>query len=156
MPINSGVLSFGLVAIPVQLYPAIKDNTTRFHLLHKKCGSRVRIQWFCPVCNVVMDRENLVRGVEVSKGEYVQLTETELDTIEAEANRDIDSKEFVPASSVDPVYFESSYFLEPDKGGEKPYRLLADALAQSQKAAVAQLISRGKSTWLLFGRTMAA
>jgi DNA end-binding protein Ku len=152
MPINSGVLSFGLVAIPVKLYPAIQDQTIRFHLLHKKCGSRVRNQRFCPVCNEVVERENLVRGVEVSKGEYVQITEAELDTIEAEANRNIDLKEFVPVSTVDPVYFESAYFLGPDKGGEKPYRLLADALAKSQKAAVAQLISRGKSTWLSSGR----
>lgn len=77
MPINAGVLSFGLVAIPVKLYPAIKDQTIRFHLLHKKCGSRVRNQWFCPVCNEVVERENLVRGVEMSKGEYVQITEAE-------------------------------------------------------------------------------
>ena len=70
-------MSFGLVAIPVKLYPATKDQTIRFHLLHKKCGSRVRNQWFCPVCNEVVERENLVRGFEVSKGEYVQITEAE-------------------------------------------------------------------------------
>lgn len=144
MPINSGVLSFGLVSIPVRLYPAIKDQTIRFHLLHKKCGTRVRNQWFCPVCNEVVDRENLVRGFEVSKGEYVRLTEQELDSIEAEANKNIDLKEFVPISSVDPIYFESSYYLGPDKGGEKPHRLLADALAKSGRAAVAELVSRGK------------
>jgi DNA end-binding protein Ku len=75
MPIASGVLSFRLVAIPVRLHSAIKDHTIRFHLLHKKCGSRIRNQWFCPVCEEVVDRENLDRGFEISKGKYVQFTE---------------------------------------------------------------------------------
>lgn len=75
----------------------------------------------------MVDRESLFRGFEVRKGEYIRLMEQELDSIEAEANRNIDLKEFVPLASVDPVYFESSYYLGPDKGGEKPYRLLADA-----------------------------
>lgn len=92
----------------------------------------------------MVDRESLVRGFEVRKGEYIRLTEQELDSIEAEANRNIDLKEFVPLASVDPVYFESSYYLGPDKGGEKPYRLLADALAKSGRATVAELVSRGK------------
>jgi DNA end-binding protein Ku len=138
------VLSFGLVSIPVKLHPAIKDHTIRFHLLHKKCDSRIRNQWFCPVCEEVVERENLVRGYEVSKGKYVQFTEEELESVEAEANRNIELKEFVPLASVDPVYFESSYYLGPEKGAEKPYRLLADALAKSERAAVAKLVSRGK------------
>ena len=103
MPINSGVLSFGLVAIAVKLYPAIKDNTIRFHLLRKKCGSRVRNQWFCPVCKQVIEREDLVRGFEVSKGEYVQFTEQELDSLDGEANRNIALREFVPLASIDPI-----------------------------------------------------
>jgi DNA end-binding protein Ku len=144
MPINSGVLSFGLVSIPVKLHPAIKDHTIRFHLLHKKCGNRIKNQWFCPVCEEVVERENLFRGYELSKGKYVQFTEEELGSVEAEANRNIELKEFVPVASVDPVYFESSYYLGPEKGAEKPYRLLADALAKSERAAVAKLVSRGK------------
>jgi DNA end-binding protein Ku len=144
MPITTGVLSFGLVSIPVKLYPAIKDQTIRFHLLHKACGSRVRNQWFCPACSVVVEREELIRGLQVNKGQYVQLTEEELDSLELEANRDIALKEFVPVASVDPVYYENSYFLGPEKGAEKPYRLLADALEQSQRAGIAELVSRGK------------
>jgi DNA end-binding protein Ku len=92
MPITSGILSFGLVSIPVKLHPASKDQTIRFHLLHKKCGSRIRIQWFCPVCKEVVDRENLDRGFEISKGNYVQFTDEELESVEAEANRKIDVK----------------------------------------------------------------
>jgi DNA end-binding protein Ku len=144
MPITTGILSFGLVSIPVKLHPAIKDHTIRFYLLHKKCGSRIRNQWFCPVCEEAVDRENLDRGFEVSKGKYVQLTDEELESVEAEANRNIELTEFVPLASVDPVYFESSYYLGPDKGAEKPYRLLAAALAQSERAAVAKVVSRGK------------
>ena len=98
MPINSGILSFGLVAIPVKLYPAIKDQSVRFHLLHNKCGSRVRNQFWCPVCNEAVERDGLVRGFEYTKGKYIQLTEEELDALEAEANRSIDLKEFVPVA----------------------------------------------------------
>src|SRR5437870_1423821 len=140
MLINSGILSFGLVAIPVKLYPAIKDQSVRFHLLHNKCGSRVRNQFWCPVCNEAVERDGLV----YTKGKYIQLTEEELEALEAEANRSIDLKEFVPAAKIDPVYFESVYYLGPDEGGEKPYRLLAIALAKSQRAAVAEWVSRGK------------
>src|SRR5438093_4585477 len=144
MLINSGVLSFGLVAIPVKLYRAIKDQSVRLHLLHNKCGSRVRNQFWCPVCNEAVERDGLVRGFEYTKGKYIQLTEEELDALEAEANRSIDLKEFVAVSKVDPVYFESVYYLGPDEGGEKPYRLLAIALGKTQRAAVAELVSRGK------------
>src|SRR5947199_850059 len=144
MPINSGVLSFGLVAIPVKLYPAIKYQSVRFHLLHNKCGSRVRNQFWCPVCNEAVERDGLVRGFEYTKGKYIQLTEEELEALEAEANRSIDLKEFVPVAKIDPVYFESMYYLGPDEGGEKRYRLLAEALARSERAAVAELVSRGK------------
>ena len=134
MLINSGILSFGLVAIPVRLYPAIKDQTVRFHLLHNKCGSRVRNQFWCPVCNEAVERDGLVRGFEYTKGKYIQLTEEELEALEAEANRSIDLKEFVPVGKIDPVYFESVYYLGPDEGGEKPFRLLAEALARSERS----------------------
>ena len=84
--IGSGVLSFGLVSIPVEIHSAIEDHSIRFHLLHKKCGSRVRNQMICPVCNVVVERADLVRGFEVSKDNYVRITEAELDSLEAGAH----------------------------------------------------------------------
>src|SRR5919106_1680194 len=141
---GSGVLSFGLVAIPVKIHTAISDQSVSFNLLHKKCGSRLRNRIFCPACNETVERQDLVRGFEYSKGEYARLTDAELETIETEANMSIDLKEFVPILKVDPIYFESSYYLGPDEGGEKPYRLLAEALAKTQRAAVAELVSRGK------------
>jgi DNA end-binding protein Ku len=93
-PISRGVLSFGLVSIPVELYSPI-DHNIRFHLLHKKCGSRVRNQLFCPVCKVVIERDETVRGYEVSKGQYVRVEDAELGALEAEANTSIDIREFI-------------------------------------------------------------
>jgi DNA end-binding protein Ku len=86
-PISRGVLSFGLVSIPVELYSAIEDHNIRFHLLHKKCGSRVRNQIFCPVCKVVIERDETVRGYEVTKGQYVRVKDAELEALEAEAKQ---------------------------------------------------------------------
>jgi DNA end-binding protein Ku len=141
---GSGILSFGLVAIPVKIHTAIGDQSVSFNLLHNKCGSRLRNRIFCPICNQPVERDDLIRGFEYSKGEYAKLTDDELEALEAEANRSIDLKEFVPVAKVDPIYFESAYYLGPDEGGEKPYRLLADALAKTQRVAVAELVSRGK------------
>jgi DNA end-binding protein Ku len=146
---GSGILSFGLVAIPIRLHTAIHDERISFHLLHKKCGSRVRNQYLCSACKVVVERDELVRGFEVSKGKYVQLTEEELQSLETEANKSIDLKEFIPIDKVDPVNFENAYYVGPDKGGEKPYRLLADALQSSGRLALAQMVSRGKEELVL-------
>jgi DNA end-binding protein Ku len=119
------------VAIPVRIHTATKSENVSFHLLHNKCGSRVRNQHYCPVCNVVVERDELVRGFQHAKDRFVRITEEELESLEAEANRSIDLKEFIPLTSVDPVYFENTHYLGADKRWEKPYRLLADAMAKS-------------------------
>ena len=110
-PPDTGVLSFGLVAIPVRIHTATHSENASFHLLHKKCGSRVRNQYHCPVCNIVVERDDLVRGFQHAKDQYVQITEQELDSLEAEANKSIDLKEFIPLASVDPLYFENTHYL---------------------------------------------
>ena len=148
-PISRGVLSFGLVSIPVELYSAIEDHNIRFHLLHKKCGSRVRNQLFCPVCKVVIERDETVRGYEVSKGQYVRVEDAELEALEAEANSSIEMREFIPIEKVDPIYFESSYYLAPDKGADKPYRLLADTMAKTGRVALAQTVFHNKEALVL-------
>jgi DNA end-binding protein Ku len=148
-PARTGVLSFGLVAIPVRIHPATKDGHIAFHLLHAKCGSRVRNRHWCPVCNVALERDDLVRGYEFAKGQYVRFTDAELETLETEASKSIDLKEFIPLSKIDPVYFESSHYLGADEGGEKPYRLLADAMAKTGRAALAELVTRGKEQLVL-------
>jgi DNA end-binding protein Ku len=137
------------VAIPVRIHTATKSENVSFHLLHNKCGSRVRNQYYCAVCNVVVERDDLVRGFQHAKDQYVPVTEEELESLEAEANRSIDLKEFIPLASVDPVYFEDTHYLAADKGGEKPYRLLADAMAKSGRVAIAELVSRGKEQLVL-------
>src|ERR1044071_7113581 len=144
--IARGVLSFGLVSIPVDIYSAIEDQSVRMHLVHKKCGSRVRNQMVCPVCKVVVDRSDLVRGFEVSKGKYVQITEEELESLEAEANNGIEFREFVPVEKIDPVYFESSYYLAPSKGAEKPYRLMAETVEKTGRVAIAQTVFHEKES----------
>jgi DNA end-binding protein Ku len=148
-PLRTGLLSFGLVSIPVQVHSATKDLRIAFHLLHAKCGSRIQNRYYCPVCNVAVDRDDLVRGYEVAKGQYVQLTEAELESLESESSNNIELKEFIPLSNIDPVYFEGAYYLGAGEGGEKPYRLLVDAMVKSNRAAIAQLVTRGKQQLVL-------
>jgi DNA end-binding protein Ku len=148
-PLRTGLLSFGLVSIPVQLHTATKDQRIAFNLLHAKCGSRVQNRYYCPVCNVTVERDDRVRGYEFAKDQYVQFTEAELESLETESSNNIELKEFIPLSKIDPVYFESAYYVGAGEGGEKPYRLLVDALAKSNRAAIAQLVTRGKEQLVL-------
>jgi DNA end-binding protein Ku len=147
--IGSGTISFGLVSIPVRLYTAASSAAVSFNLLHAKCGNRIRQQTYCPECREVVDRTALVRGYEVQKGEYVRFTDDELKALEGEASKVIDIAEFVPLQRVDPVYLDRAYYLGPDKGGEKPYRLLADAMARTDRAALAKFVMRGKESLVL-------
>ena len=147
--LGSGTISFGLVSIPVKLYTATAPGNVSFNLLHAKCGSRIKQQTFCPVDNEVVERSGLVKGYEFAKDQYVRVTDEELKALEGEASKMIDILEFVPLAHVDPVYFEKAYYLGADKGGEKPYRLLADAMAQAQQVAVAKFVMRGKESLVL-------
>jgi DNA end-binding protein Ku len=147
--IGSGTISFGLVSIPVKLYTAASGGGVSFNLLHAKCGSRIKQQTFCPVCNETVERGGLVKGYEFQKDQYVRYSDEELKSLEGEASRVIDIAEFVPLPAVDPIYFEKTYYLGPDKGGEKPYRLLADAMAKSDRVALATFVMRGKESLVL-------
>ncbi|HXJ77075.1 MAG TPA: Ku protein [Candidatus Methylomirabilis sp.] len=147
--LGSGTISFGLVAIPIRLYPAAVSERVSFHLLHAKCGSRINYQAYCPVCDQVVDRRDLVKAYELGKDQYVRVTDDELEALEGEASKQIDITEFVPLASVDPVYFDRAYFLGPDKGGGKAYHLLARALRTAQEVALARFILRGKESLVL-------
>src|SRR6266478_5852872 len=147
--IGSGAISFGLVSIPVNLYVATSSESPSFNLLHTKCGSRIKQQRICPVCNEVVERQDLIKGYEIEKNQYVRVTDDELKALEGEASEAIEIFEFVPLAKVDPIYFEKSYYLGPDKGGEKAYRLLADAMTQAGKVALAKFVMRGKENLVI-------
>ena len=147
--ITSGTISFGLVSIPVKLYTAAVSEAVSFNLLHEQCGSRIKQQQFCPKCNEVVDRSALVRAYEFAKDQYVRFSDEDLKALEAEVSKVIDLSEFVPLQQVDPIYFDKAYYLGPDKGGEKAYRLLADAMSQSRKVALGKFAMRGKESLVL-------
>jgi DNA end-binding protein Ku len=147
--LGSGTISFGLVSIPVRMYTAAGSANVSFNQLHGVCGSRIRQQTFCPRCNRTVERAELVRGYEFAKDQYVQVKDEELKGVEGEASKIIDITEFVPLAEVDPIYFEKTYYLGPDKGGEKPYRLLADAMEKAGQVALAKFVMRGKESLVL-------
>src|SRR5437762_481139 len=147
--IGSANISFGLVSIPIKMFTAASAGGVSFNQLHQKCGGRIRQQQICPTCNEVVERSTLVKGYEFSKDQYVQFSEEELKTLEGEASRMIDIAEFVPLDQVDPIYFEKTYYLGPDKGGEKAYRLLTDAMKKSGRVALAKYVMRGKENLVL-------
>jgi DNA end-binding protein Ku len=149
-PFASGMISFGLVSIPVKLYSTGESAAgIQLNMLHKKCGSRVRQQYFCPVDNEVVGREETVKGYEYSKNQYVLFTEEELKALIPEPTNAVEITEFVPLERVDPVYYEKSYYRGPDKGGDRPYRLLAEAMKRTGRAALARYSARGKDQFVL-------
>jgi DNA end-binding protein Ku len=143
--IASLTVSFGLVAIPVKLYSAVRSTgSIHFNLLHKKDGSRLKQQYVCLKEGTVVEREDIVKGYEFAKDQYVMFTPEEIKALEEAGTKSIDVEEFVPLESVDPVYFNTTYYLAPDKGGAKPYNLFATALRESQRCAVGRWATRGR------------
>jgi DNA end-binding protein Ku len=143
--ISTGTISFGLVSIPVKLYSATQSSAgVSFNLLHGKCGSRLKQQYVCPVDNEVVAREDMVKGYEFAKDQYVTFTPDELKALEEKATQSIEISQFVPRESIDPLYYEKAYYLGPEKGGEKAYRLLATVMREANRAAVARYAARGK------------
>lgn len=143
--IATGTLSFGMVSIPIRTYAAGESAAAvSFNLLHGKCKSRLKQQYVCPKDNEIVPRDQMVKGYEFQKEQYVTFTEEELKAMAEEAQKAIEITEFVPASTVDPVYFDGAYYLGPDKGGEKAYRLLNEAMRQTGRAALAKWAARGK------------
>lgn len=146
----SGTISFGLVAIPVKLYTTIDYSTSvRFNQLHAECGTRLKQQLYCPVCDTVVERDDIVKGYEFAKGQYVLFSEEELEKLTVESTHAIEIKEFVPIKEVDPIYYDRSYFLGPDRGGDRPYSLLREALIQTERAALGTYTARGKQYLVL-------
>jgi DNA end-binding protein Ku len=144
-PIASANISFGLVSVPVKLYSAAESSANvSFNWLHKKCGTRLKQQYFCPNEDVVVEKDEMIKGYEFSKGQYVLFNPEEIKALEEKATNSIDINEFVPLNKVERVYLEKVYYLGPDKGGEKAYKLLGEALKDSKRAALGQYAARGK------------
>jgi DNA end-binding protein Ku len=138
-------VSFGLVSIPVKLYSATEaSRAISFNLLHKGCGSRLKQQYLCVKEEVVVPREEMAKGYEFAQDQYVMFTPEELKALEEAGTHTADIAEFVPVESIDPVYFDKAYYLAPDKGGAKPYALLARALRESGRCALGRWAARGK------------
>jgi DNA end-binding protein Ku len=143
--IASLTVSFGLVSIPVKLYSATEaSRAISFNLLHKTCGSRLKQQYICLKEEVTVAREDMVKGYEFAKDQYVIFSPEELKAMEEAGTQMAEITEFVPIESIDPVYFDKAYYLAPDKGGAKPYALLASALRESKRCALGRWAARGK------------
>jgi DNA end-binding protein Ku len=143
--IASLTVSCGLVSIPVKLYSATESSKAiSFNLLHKGCGSRLKQQYVCLKEEVVVPRDDMVKGYEFAKDQYVLFSAEELKALEETGTHMAEITEFVPVESIDPVYFDKAYYLAPDKGGAKPYALLARALAESGRCALGRWAARGK------------
>jgi DNA end-binding protein Ku len=147
--ISSGTISFGLVSIPIKLFTATSSHQVHFNMLDKETGSRVKQQYIVPSTGQVIERKAMVKGYEFAKGQYVVFEDEELKKLEAPRSSSMDILEFVPLSSVDLIQVEKTYYLGPDKGGDKAYRLLGEAMNAKDRVAVGRWSARGKEQVVL-------
>jgi DNA end-binding protein Ku len=142
--IDTATLAFGLVSIPVKIYSTGEpSHELHFNLVHEGCGERLHQQYVCEEHGKV-ERDEIIKGFELTKGNFVELSKTELKALEAVASDEIAIDEFVPASAVDPLFIERSYYLGPGKGGDRAYQLFRDAIEQADLVAIATYAARGK------------
>jgi len=143
--IGTATISFGLVSIPTKLYTTNETGSDiHFNMLHDADNARLKQQYICTQCNEVVDRDHTVKGFEHAKGQYVVFSADELKALDAVATQAIALEEFVPGTAVDPLWVEKSYYLGPDKGGERAYKLLRDAMIETGLVGIASYAARGK------------
>lgn len=149
-PIGSATISFGLVSVPVNLFSSSESSASiSFNMLHTTCGSRLKQQYICSQEGTVVEKDEIGKGYEFAKGQYVRFSAEEIKALDEKATNAIDIAEFVPLAQVDRIYLEKVYYLGPDKGGERAYRLLVAALEATGRAAVGQYSARGKQYLVL-------
>ncbi len=141
-----GVVSFGLVSIPVKLFPATEKKDVKFSYLHEKCKAPVKYKRICSSCEEEVSYEDIIRGYEYEKGKYVIFSEEELEHFPQGRSRTIDILDFVDLKEIDPVYFDKTYYLAPGETGEKPYLLLRRTMEQTNKIAIARVVIRTRET----------
>ena len=139
-----GAISFGLVSIPVAVFPATEEKSLKFNQLHDEDMGRIRYQRVCEVDGEVVPFEHIVKGYEVDKGQYVVLTDQDFDAVPVESNRLIDIVQFVDAEDIDPIYYKKTYYLVPDETGVKAYTLLREAMSDSSKVGIAKVSFRDR------------
>lgn len=147
--IASGTISFGLVSVPIKLFSGTQSKALSFNLLHAKDNSRLKQQYVCQTCGEVVERDAMARGFEYAKDQYAVLDPEELKALDQQSDQSIEIEEFVPIASIDPIYFEKTYLLGPDKGGNKAYRLLREAMRTAGRGAVAKFSTRGRQQLVL-------
>src|ERR671927_945745 len=148
--IGSATISFGLVSVPVSLYSASESSATvSFNMLHKSCGSRLKQQYICSKEGSIVEKDDITKGYEFAKGQYVLFSPEEIKALDEKATNSIDIAEFVPMAAVDRIYLEKVYYLGPGKGGERAYKLLVAALADTGRAALGQYSARGRQHLVL-------
>lgn len=141
-----GAISFGLVHVPVKLYPATERKDIKFNFLHEACKTPIKYERFCPTCETEVPQEQIVRGYEYEKGRYVILRDEDMANLPLETARNMDIVDFVDLKEIDPVYFDKSYYLAPGDGGEKAYELLKQAMEKTGRIAVAKVVIRSKES----------
>jgi DNA end-binding protein Ku len=139
-----GAISFGLVSIPVGLYPATEEKTLRFNQLHDKDHGRIKYLRVCSICGEEVSFEHIVKGYEYEKGQYVVLEDEDFEAVPVESSHAIDILQFVDLDEIDPLYFQKSYYLVPDETGVKAYHLLRRAMSEDGRVAVAKVAIREK------------
>ena len=140
----TGAISFGLVNVPVRLHTAVRHQDVRFHQLHGPDGARIKQKRWCPVEDAEVPYDEIVKGYEISPGQYVVIDPAELDALDPEATHTIDIEDFVDLADIDPLYYDSSYYVMPDERGAKSYRLLVQAMTEAGKVGIARVVMRTK------------
>src|SRR5262245_43701067 len=143
-PIWSGAISFGLVSVPVKLFSAVSRKNVSFNQIDSRSGSRIKYQKVSAADGSEVPNDAIVKGYELPSGEYVLINDDELAALDPEAARTIDIEEFVDLADIDPIFYDSAYYLAPDKATVKPYALLTEAMERSQKVGIARFVMRGK------------
>jgi DNA end-binding protein Ku len=143
--IASATISFGMVSIPVDIFPATQSSAgISFNLLHSACGTRLKQQYVCPKDGAAVERTDMVKGYEFAEGRYVTFTKDELKALEEPPTHMIEIAEFVAAEAIDPIFYDKAYYLAPGKGGAKPYALLRQAMKETQRFGLGRWAARGK------------
>jgi DNA end-binding protein Ku len=143
-PIWSGSISFGLVNVPVKLFSATSPKEVRFHLLHDKDGGRIQQKRVCSIDGKEVPWEHITKGFEISRGRYVSVTKDELAALNPSATKTIEIEDFVDLTQIDPIYYQSTYYLVPDRGAARPYALLGEAMKRTGKVGVGRFVLRTK------------